>query len=57
MDDLVEEYPRTKFVRYGGQRYRMDWVSPPTLFIRGHELPAFIVTFDGMTLPYGELGL
>lgn len=26
-------------------------------YIRGHELPEFIVTFDGLTLPYGELGL
>lgn len=26
-------------------------------YVRGHELPAFIVTFDGLTLPYGELGL
>lgn len=25
--------------------------------IRGHELPTFIVTFDGLTLPYGFLGL
>ena len=32
-------------------------VSAPERYIRGHELPIHIVTFDGLTLPYGELGL
>ena len=27
------------------------------LMPRGHELPIYIVTFDGLTLPYGFLGL
>lgn len=39
--------------------YGYGWllVSRATTYIRGYELPEFIVTFDGLTLPYGELGL
>ena len=36
------------------------WVARaarPEPVIRGHELPPYIVTFEGLTLPYGELGL
>ena len=47
---------------------RIDWkrwceatnrcrIGCPEPFIRGHELPPYIVTFDGLTLPYGKLGL
>lgn len=40
---------------YACGRFRLIAQAEP--YIRGHELPAFIVTFDGLTLPYGELGL
>jgi len=36
---------------------RWERLARAEAYIRGHELPMFIVTFDGLTLPYGELGL
>lgn len=36
---------------------RCMWEAEPTLYIRGHELPMNIVTFDDLTLEYGHLGL
>lgn len=47
---------RAAFV-WRGDIVRLEAVSRPEPYIRGHELPMFIVTFDGLTLPYGELGL
>lgn len=40
-----------------GCKARWEIMSRAEPYIRGHELPMFIVTFDGMELPYGELGL
>lgn len=38
-------------------RHQALLLARPTRYIRGHEYPMFITTFDGLTLPYGELGL
>lgn len=42
--------------------WRGDWpslerVAPSTPLIRGHELPPYIITFEGLCLEYGFLGL
>lgn len=38
-------------------KYTRHPIARAEPYIRGHELPMNIVTFDGLTLPYGELGL
>lgn len=40
-----------------GDRGSWEQMARAEQYIRGYELPEFIVTFDGLTLPYGELGL
>lgn len=40
-----------------GAKARWEIMARACEYIRGHELPAVIVTFDGFMLPYGELGL